>query len=51
MGCEAAAIEVFEETRKNAQSLQQEGLTWYAAGKASNAGGVAVSGVSDRRNR
>lgn len=50
MGCEAAAIEVFEETRKNAQSLQQEGLTWYAAGKASNAGGVAVSGLEMAQN-
>lgn len=45
MGCTQEAIEVFEATRNSAKSLGDQ-ICWYAPGKAANAGGVAVSGVS-----
>jgi len=45
MGCTQEAIEVFENTRNSAKSLG-DSICWYAPGKAANAGGVAVSGVS-----
>lgn len=46
MGCTAAAIDVFEAHRKanGAQAI------WYAPGKASNCGGVAVSGLEMAQN-
>ncbi|RTE74353.1 NADP-specific glutamate dehydrogenase [Fusarium euwallaceae] len=46
MGCTAAAIDVFEAHRKTngAQAI------WYAPGKASNCGGVAVSGLEMAQN-
>ncbi|KAH7152373.1 Glutamate/Leucine/Phenylalanine/Valine dehydrogenase-domain-containing protein [Dactylonectria estremocensis] len=46
MGCTQDAIDVFEAERKEkgAQSL------WYAPGKASNCGGVAVSGLEMAQN-
>ncbi|THV07142.1 NADP-specific glutamate dehydrogenase [Dendrothele bispora CBS 962.96] len=45
MGCTAEAIEVFENSRK-----QGAGGVWYAPGKASNCGGVAVSGLEMAQN-
>ena len=36
---------MFEATRNSAKSLGDQ-ICWYAPGKAANAGGVAVSGVS-----
>lgn len=47
MGCTQGAIDKFEATR--ASSAKGE-ATWYAAGKASNAGGVAVSGLEMAQN-
>ncbi|KAF4976515.1 hypothetical protein FZEAL_6833 [Fusarium zealandicum] len=46
MGCTAEAIHVFENHRreKGAQAI------WYAPGKASNCGGVAVSGLEMAQN-
>jgi len=46
MGCTQEAIDVFEQTR----SKGIEATTWYAPGKASNAGGVAVSGLEMAQN-
>ncbi|GAA95324.1 uncharacterized protein L969DRAFT_92415 [Mixia osmundae IAM 14324] len=43
MGCTKESIEVFEEARKG-------GKTWYGPGKASNSGGVAVSGLEMAQN-
>ncbi|KII91338.1 hypothetical protein PLICRDRAFT_173205 [Plicaturopsis crispa FD-325 SS-3] len=45
MGCTQEAIEVFEASRKSGT----QGV-WYAPGKASNAGGVAVSGLEMAQN-
>ncbi len=45
MGCTAEAIEVFEASRR-----QGAGGVWYAPGKASNCGGVAVSGLEMAQN-
>ncbi|KAK7439782.1 NADP-dependent glutamate dehydrogenase [Stygiomarasmius scandens] len=45
MGCTAEAIEVFENSRKKGA-----GGVWYAPGKASNCGGVAVSGLEMAQN-
>jgi glutamate dehydrogenase (NADP+) len=44
MGCTKEAIDVFEESRKTT------GQVWYAPGKASNCGGVAVSGLEMAQN-
>ncbi|KAI4865040.1 NADP-specific glutamate dehydrogenase [Hypoxylon rubiginosum] len=49
MGCEQAAIDVFEAARK-ARKGQDTATIWYAPGKASNAGGVAVSGLEMAQN-
>jgi len=46
MGCTQGAIDSFEQTRAKGV----EGTTWYAPGKASNAGGVAVSGLEMAQN-
>jgi len=46
MGCEQAAIEVFESHRKEKKGES----IWYAPGKAANAGGVAVSGLEMAQN-
>jgi len=46
MGCTAGAIDVFEASRKKGGP----GAVWYAPGKASNAGGVAVSGLEMAQN-
>ncbi|KAH6652184.1 NADP-specific glutamate dehydrogenase [Truncatella angustata] len=46
MGCTQEAIDVFEEHRKEKGSS----AVWYAPGKASNAGGVAVSGLEMAQN-
>ncbi|KAI0772246.1 NADP-specific glutamate dehydrogenase [Irpex lacteus] len=43
MGSTLEAVEVFEKSRK-------EGGIWYAPGKASNVGGVAVSGLEMAQN-
>jgi len=43
MGCTKEAIDIFEASRK-------QGGVWYAPGKASNAGGVAVSGLEMAQN-
>ncbi|KAF6744840.1 NADP-specific glutamate dehydrogenase [Ephemerocybe angulata] len=45
MGCTEAAIAVFEASRK----ANPKGV-WYAPGKASNCGGVAVSGLEMAQN-
>lgn len=45
MGCTEEAIEVFEASRKTGR-----GGIWYAPGKASNCGGVAVSGLEMAQN-
>jgi len=45
MGCTAEAIDVFEASRKAGH-----GGVWYAPGKASNCGGVAVSGLEMAQN-
>jgi glutamate dehydrogenase (NADP+) len=44
MGCTEEAIEVFEAARKAGKGV------WYAPGKASNCGGVAVSGLEMAQN-
>ncbi|KAK9769130.1 hypothetical protein AB5N19_13561 [Seiridium cardinale] len=46
MGCTQDAIDVFENHRKE----KGAGAVWYAPGKASNAGGVAVSGLEMAQN-
>ncbi|KAM0435217.1 hypothetical protein ACHAPT_003307 [Fusarium lateritium] len=46
MGCTAAAIDVFEAHRK----VNGPQALWYAPGKASNCGGVAVSGLEMAQN-
>lgn len=46
MGCTEEAIEVFETSRKT----QGAKGVWYAPGKASNCGGVAVSGLEMAQN-
>lgn len=46
MGCTAEAIDVFEDHRK----ANGAGAVWYAPGKASNCGGVAVSGLEMAQN-
>ncbi|KAI1376513.1 NADP-specific glutamate dehydrogenase [Hypoxylon crocopeplum] len=46
MGCTQAAIGVFEAVRKE----KGADAIWYAPGKASNAGGVAVSGLEMAQN-
>ncbi|KAF8880454.1 NADP-specific glutamate dehydrogenase [Gymnopilus junonius] len=45
MGCTAEAVDVFEASRKSGP-----GGVWYAPGKASNCGGVAVSGLEMAQN-
>ncbi|KAJ7096040.1 NADP-specific glutamate dehydrogenase [Mycena epipterygia] len=45
MGCTQEAVEVFEASRKKGGAG-----CWYAPGKASNAGGVAVSGLEMAQN-
>ncbi|PPQ65986.1 hypothetical protein CVT26_010646 [Gymnopilus dilepis] len=45
MGCTAEAIDVFEASRRSGP-----GGVWYAPGKASNCGGVAVSGLEMAQN-
>jgi len=44
MGCTQEAIDVFEKARF------EKGTIWYAPGKASNCGGVAVSGLEMAQN-
>jgi glutamate dehydrogenase (NADP+) len=46
MGCTQGAIEVFEKSR----AAKTKESVWYAPGKASNAGGVAVSGLEMAQN-
>ncbi|KAI2784897.1 NADP-specific glutamate dehydrogenase [Daldinia loculata] len=46
MGCTQEAIDVFEAVRKE----KGNDAIWYAPGKASNAGGVAVSGLEMAQN-
>ncbi|KAF3056259.1 NADP-specific glutamate dehydrogenase [Daldinia childiae] len=46
MGCTQEAIDVFEAVRKE----KGNNAIWYAPGKASNAGGVAVSGLEMAQN-
>ncbi|KAI0851627.1 NADP-specific glutamate dehydrogenase [Daldinia vernicosa] len=46
MGCTQDAIDVFEAVRKE----KGNDAIWYAPGKASNAGGVAVSGLEMAQN-
>jgi len=46
MGCTAEAIEIFEASRRRGGP----GAVWYAPGKASNCGGVAVSGLEMAQN-
>ncbi|KAI2615935.1 NADP-specific glutamate dehydrogenase [Hypoxylon sp. NC1633] len=58
MGCTQDAVDVFEGARRGKQQKkktdggaeQQSGSLWYAPGKASNAGGVAVSGLEMAQN-
>lgn len=45
-GCTQEAIDVFEATRAGGV----ENTVWYAPGKASNCGGVAVSGLEMAQN-
>ncbi|OTB06143.1 hypothetical protein M426DRAFT_319221 [Hypoxylon sp. CI-4A] len=45
MGCTQDAIDVFEAARRGGEKA-----IWYAPGKASNAGGVAVSGLEMAQN-
>lgn len=45
MGCTQEAIDVFETSRRSGSST-----VWYAPGKASNCGGVAVSGLEMAQN-
>lgn len=46
MGCTLEAVNFFEKTRRNEKGT---GI-WYAPGKASNCGGVAVSGLEMAQN-
>jgi glutamate dehydrogenase (NADP+) len=46
MGCTQGAIDTFEASRKS----KKADCIWYAPGKASNAGGVAVSGLEMAQN-
>ncbi|EMR63787.1 putative nadp-specific glutamate dehydrogenase protein [Eutypa lata UCREL1] len=46
MGCTLDAIEAFESARKE----KGADAIWYAPGKASNCGGVAVSGLEMAQN-
>ncbi|EFX05298.1 NADP-specific glutamate dehydrogenase [Grosmannia clavigera kw1407] len=46
MGCTQDAIDVFEADRK----AKKTAAVWYAPGKASNCGGVAVSGLEMAQN-
>lgn len=48
MGCTPEAITAFETARLNATS--PENAVWYGPGKASNSGGVAVSGLEMAQN-
>lgn len=50
MGCTQAAIDVFEGERKKAGKGGAQTRIWYAPGKASNCGGVAVSGLEMAQN-
>ena len=53
MGCTPEAINVFEASRKESAASGRancEGGIWYAPGKASNCGGVAVSGLEMAQN-
>ena len=53
MGCTLEAISVFEASRKESAASGKancEGGIWYAPGKASNCGGVAVSGLEMAQN-
>ncbi|KAH9477446.1 NADP-specific glutamate dehydrogenase [Psilocybe cubensis] len=45
MGCTTEAIDIFEASRRSGP-----GGVWYAPGKASNCGGVAVSGLEMAQN-
>ncbi|EJT76959.1 NADP-specific glutamate dehydrogenase [Gaeumannomyces tritici R3-111a-1] len=47
MGCEQAAIDVFEAHRR---ANPAAAAVWYAPGKAANCGGVAVSGLEMGQN-
>ncbi|KAI1639654.1 putative Glutamate/Leucine/Phenylalanine/Valine dehydrogenase [Biscogniauxia mediterranea] len=49
MGCTQDAIDVFEGARQQ-QEKQNQVSVWYAPGKASNCGGVAVSGLEMAQN-
>ncbi|KIH87953.1 glutamate dehydrogenase (NADP+) [Sporothrix brasiliensis 5110] len=48
MGCTQDAIDIFEADRKEKKGSKE--AVWYAPGKASNAGGVAVSGLEMAQN-
>lgn len=48
MGCTQEAIDIFEADRKEKKGSKE--AVWYAPGKASNAGGVAVSGLEMAQN-
>lgn len=48
MGCTQEAIDAFEATRTSVKAAGD--AAWYAPGKASNAGGVAVSGLEMSQN-
>lgn len=48
MGCTQGAIDAFEASRSDAKAKGD--VCWYAPGKASNAGGVAVSGLEMAQN-
>jgi glutamate dehydrogenase (NADP+) len=51
MGCTQDAIDIFEETRRTAKSLDDiSKVCYYAPGKAANCGGVAVSGLEMGQN-
>jgi glutamate dehydrogenase (NADP+) len=47
MGCTQEAIDVFETSRRSGNATNS---VWYAPGKASNCGGVAVSGLEMAQN-
>ncbi|CUS20860.1 LAQU0S01e16248g1_1 [Lachancea quebecensis] len=49
MGCTAEAAHIFEGQRLSAKSASEPAV-WYAPGKASNMGGVAVSGLEMAQN-
>jgi glutamate dehydrogenase (NADP+) len=52
MGCTQEAIDVFETSRRGGNTDENGNVngTWYAPGKASNCGGVAVSGLEMAQN-